>query len=61
MLPDNVKTEIIKAMLEKKKTFKKVYDILNDQFMQHGFMAHAHSPVFKGNLMSEIEAYLDAL
>lgn len=61
MLDDEVKTEIITAMIEKNKTFKKIYDVLNDQFEKHGFEAYTRSPVFKGNLLREIESYLDAL
>lgn len=61
LLADDVKTEIVNAMLEKNKSFKKVYNILNEQFQQHGFKAYEHSPIFSGNLFVQIEQYLDAL
>lgn len=60
ILPDDVKSEIVETMISKHKPLKKVHDILKKAFLEHGFEAHVKSPVFRGNLISEIEAYLDS-
>lgn len=57
-LPVITQTEIVNTMLEKNKSFKTVYTILNKEFVKHGFEAHHKSPAFRGNLLSEIKVYL---
>lgn len=59
MLPEEVKTGIVETMIKKHKPLKIVHDALKKTFLEHGFDAHFYSPVFRGNLISEIEAYLD--
>ena len=56
-LPTEVKSEIVNSMLEKNKAVRKIYDSLNNVYLEYGFQAYKQSQMFKGILIAEMKAY----
>lgn len=56
-LPTEVKSEIVNSMLEKNKAVRKIYDSLNNVYLEYGFQAYKQNPMFKGILIAEMKAY----
>ena len=57
LLPTEKKSEIVNFMLEKNKPSGQVYKALNNVYLEHGFHAHKHSPMFRGVLVAAMKAY----
>lgn len=59
-LTSSKKEEVISRILEKNKSANPVFKILEKEYSKHGFDAYIHSPVFRGNLIAEMENILSS-
>ena len=55
------KSELINSILKNNKGVRKIYNLLNDTYLKHGFNAYKENPIFRGLLIAEIKKHNEKL